>query len=380
MTDDNLDRLLRNADPYDADRIGDLRGADLTLLEEIMSTPPIEKTPSLVRPRRQRSLRSRLVVGVAAAAAITVAIGVPAWLSERDAADPGNDPGTGPQAVETGDGSTDQIVYSAAAVKAAEKNPRLLIDEPGWVATSVYGFTKDEGTVVFAKGERELEMTWYPADQHAAYYDDRLHTSDPQDVTVAGQPGALFRYSATDFAVMVEPEGGAFVELRTGIGGWQDKADVLATVAKVTKVAVETWLAAMPAEIVLPDGARRAVAAMLADIPKPPGFDASKLENLGPSDRYQLGARLTGAVTCRWIEEWQRAESAGDTAAEERATDALVSSHDWKILQEMDAEGDFPEMIWAYAEALAAGNPPEGKVLVDSTPTTEGHAQALGCD
>lgn len=352
MTDDHLDRLLKHADPYDADRIGDLRGADLALLEEIMSTPSIDQAPSPVKFRRRRSLRTRLVVGVAAAAAITVAIGVPAWLAEREAAVPGDS-----QAVDRGDGSVDRIAYSAAAIEAAEKNPRLLIDEPGWTATHVYGFTKGQGTIVFAQGDRDLEMNWYPARAYDSYYEDRLDVGDPEPTTVAGQNGALFRYSAHDFAVMLEPKGGSFVELRTGIGGWEDKAAVLDLLAKVQPVDVDTWLAAMPAEIVRPDGARDAVATMLADIPQPPGFAASALEDLGPSDRYQLGAELTRAVSCGWIDEWQRASTAGDAAAISRATEALRSSRQWQILRDMDAAGDMPEFIWDIADRVAAGDP-----------------------
>lgn len=350
MTDDHLDRLLKHADPYDADRIGDLRGGDLTLLEEIMSTPPIEQVSRPVRFRRQRSLRTRLVVGVAAAAAMTAAIGVPAWLAERDAADPGDS-----RAAERGDGSADRITYSAAAIEAAEKNPRLLIDEPGWQATHVYGFTEGEGTIVFSQGDRDLEMNWYPARSYDSYFEDRLDVGEPRPITVAGQPGSLFRYSAHDFAVMLEPKGGSFVELRTGIGGWTGESAAMQVFAKVKAVDVHTWLAALPPEIVTPDGARDIVQAMLADIPKPPGFDVAPLLELGPSDRYQLGAEVTGAVTCGWLEVWVDARRAGDDAAAARAAAALEGSHRWRILHEMNARGDWPESMWDVANRVSAG-------------------------
>jgi hypothetical protein len=36
-----------------------------------------------------------------------------------------------------------RMVYSAAAIEAAEKNARLLIDDPRWKATTVYEFAND---------------------------------------------------------------------------------------------------------------------------------------------------------------------------------------------------------------------------------------------
>jgi hypothetical protein len=41
------------------------------------------------------------------------------------------------------------MLYSAAAIEAAEKNARLLIDDPRRNATTVYEFANDEGTIGF---------------------------------------------------------------------------------------------------------------------------------------------------------------------------------------------------------------------------------------
>jgi hypothetical protein len=38
---------------------------------------------------------------------------------------------------------------------------------------------------------------------------------------------------------------------------------------------------------------------------------------------------------------------------------ALASSRDWAILQEMNSEGDYPEVLWQYADAVAG----DGKVV-----------------
>ncbi len=107
---------------------------------------------------------------------------------------------------------------------------------------------------------------------------------------------------------------------------------------------------------------------MLADVPLPPGFDTVALNDIGTNDPYQFGARVTSRVGCGWIAERLRAKNAGDTAALQRAADALRGSHEWKVLHQMDEQGDWPEVFWETADQVAAGNPPAGYRL------------ALGCE
>jgi len=342
MTDEHLDRLVRSVDPVDARTVGDLQGADTALLEEIMSQSPVKQLPN----RR----RTYIVGAFLAAAVLAVAVTVPALLSDPD----DKAPSVG-QRVDTGKGQTDQIRYSAAIIKAAKKNPRLLIDEPGWKPVNVYGFADAEGMVNFAKGDQSLEINWYKADAYDSYYKDRLDVSKPVAITVAGQEGTLFRYSSTDFAVMLKADGNAFAELRTG-RGWKDKADVLATLAKVKKVDVETWLGAMTPEIVTPDRASAVADEMLAGMSLPPQFDKAALAKLGTNDRYQFGAGVARAYVCGWFEEWERAGN--NEAAVQRSVDALRSTRDWKLLQQMNAQGDYPEGVWELADKVKAGDDP----------------------
>lgn len=347
MTDEHLDRLVRGVDPVDARTVADLRGADQALLEEIMSQSP---APHL----RQRR-RTYVAAAFLAAAVLAVAVTVPALLSESDDQSPsaGQRPGT--------DGShTDQITYSAAIIKAAEKNPRLLIDEPGWKPANVYGFADAKGMVNFAKDGRELEVNWYEADAYDSYFKDRLDVSTPEPITVAGQHGALFRYSSDDFAVMLKPDGAAFAELRTG-RGWKDKAEVLAVLAKVKKVDVETWLAEMTADIVTPDKAVSVAAEMLAGMTLPPGFDKADLDKadlgkLGTNDRYQFGAGVARAYVCGWLEDW--VDSDGDPATARRAVDALRTTRDWNLLDEMAKTGEFSDGVWSLADKVTVSDDP----------------------
>jgi hypothetical protein len=174
--------------------------------------------------------------------------------------------------------STGPVAYSQLVLQAAEQNPRLLIDEPGWTATTVYGFAEKEGTIAWSKGGLELEMNWYPASAYNGYYEDRKDVSAPEAVTVDGQAANRFTYTEHDWAVMLTPKGGTFVELRTG-GNWT-RAEFDRVVSHVVHADVQTWLAALPPEIVTPDKVSSAADKVLADIPLPP---ASTSPNWPPS-------------------------------------------------------------------------------------------------
>jgi hypothetical protein len=359
MTEEHLDRMVRDADPYRPDVIGHLDGAKQSLLEEIMSEPTLDRVvePPQSPSRAGRGMVRRFAGALTAAAVLTGVLAVSTILREppddRQAAPTGTPSAGGP------------IAYSPVAMKAAEENPRLLIDQPGWKVTTVYGFAKQQGTIAFSNGGRQLEMNWYPAGQYDGYHADRLHVSAPESVKVDSWPGDLFRYGADDFAVMLRPRDGVFVELRAG--GWtRDEFDRV--LADVVRVDVRTWLAALPAEIVTPARVDAEAAKVLADVPLPPNFDAAALDDVGTNDSYQFGAEVTSRVGCAWIAEWLRAKRAGDDAALQRAGDALRSSHKWRVLHQMKDEGGWSEVFWEIADKVAAGNPPAG------------YAQGLGCD
>ena len=38
----------------------------------------------------------------------------------------------------------------------------------------------------------------------------------------------------------------------------------------------------------------------------------------------------------------------------------LGTSRDWPVLDEMNERGDYPEVVWEYADQVAAGQVPEG--------------------
>jgi hypothetical protein len=321
MTDD----ILRDADPYRPEVMNHLDGADQDLLDDIVAV----RRPSFIR----------FAAPIAAAAAVAAVLGFVA-LNHKPASD------APAVAVPAASGVID--------LKAAEDNPRLLIEEPGWKATTVYGFAGRTGTIRFTDGARELEFDWYPADEYESYYQDRLDVSKPEPATVDGMPGDRFTYSPTDFAVMLKPRNGLFVEMRTGPTGWT-RAGFDRTLTHIKQVDARTFLAAMPPEIVTPDRAAAAADKVLADIPLPPGFDRSALKDLGANDPYQFGAETTKVVGCGWIADWKRARAAGNLAEVKRAENAMKSSHHWQVLNQMAPQGAWSQSFWEIADNLADG-------------------------
>lgn len=345
MNDENLDQRIRNADVYRPGVIGDLDGPAQSLLEEIMSEPTLKSVAGSPgrRPRTRRGMLAGLVGTGVAASVLAGAVAVSVLKNDAVDVQAAPVPGT----------SAGEKVYPAMVLKAAEANPRLLIDEPGWKAATVYGFAEDEGTIAFTKGELQLEMNWYPAKHYADFRKDRLTVSKPEPVKVAGAAGDLITYNATDFAALLPPRDASYVELRTG-GKWT-RAEFDRILDRIVRADVPTWLAALPADIVTPDKVQEQAAKVLADIPLPPNFDKSALDGLGTNEHYHFGAGVTSLVGCGWITEWNRAKQAGDADAVKKATDALLSSRNWKILKEMEAEGDWPEVFWETAENVTKG-------------------------
>ncbi len=352
MTDEHLDRLIRDADPFRPDVIGHLDGVSRRLLEDIVSVPTLHRVaePPGKRPQGRRGLLTG-IASAGVAAAILAGFLVVSTLDADKAPPRQATPTTSPSS------TVPAGKYSLVALQAAEKNPRLLINQPGWKATTVYGFVSDAGTVAFTKGSRDLEINWYPESQYDDYYQDRLHVSKPERVKVDERPGELFRYSESDFAVMLRPHDGFFVELRTGVGGDWTRGEFDRVLATVIHADVNTWLAALPAEIVTPERVKDRATTILADVPLPPGFSTSALQDVGTNDSYQFGAEVVSRVTCGWIAEWRRAKKSGDSGALTRANDAFRSSHHWKILKDMNSKGDYPEVIWETADKIVVEGP-----------------------
>ncbi|MFI6826187.1 hypothetical protein ACIBG5_03720 [Kribbella sp. NPDC050241] len=350
MNDHELDRLLARANPFGDDSVRRLPAdaAASDLLEEIVTTTA--PTPEL-RPNRRR----RVIVLVAAAAAIVIALtGV--FFPRGNPAAPTS-------------------AYAAEVRAVAEANQRLLVDAPGWKVSRVDEFTADLGEMAFAHGNQRLDVFWRPASQYRTYSDDRAHDNTHQPIELLGQHGTIFRYGdSTDFTTILEPKGNNFLEIRADLGS---EAAYRELIGKLKSVGVDEWLDALPASAVKPADNKKAVDGMLEGLPLPDGFDKAPLYQQTVNDRYQVGARVTGAVSCAWLNQWTAAKKSGDKAKVAEAVAAMKTSHSWPILKEMAKGGDYPRVLWSYADSIAKDQAPAG---LTRTPDAElGYVDGLGC-
>jgi hypothetical protein len=368
MNDREIDALVRQAQTHaDAEVAAfDLGRGEQELLEEIMSAPfashrgpsnaepvepgepkPVElplELPPAERPAPFQR-RRRVLIGVAAAVAFAAAIAGPT-IAFRGGDDVKVVPGN-----ETPAGSSDKS--------------RVLLDDPAWKITHVDEDTPINGEIQFSNGKLQLEVRWVEADSYKDLYADRMDVSKPEPFPLFGAEGAQFTYGPTDFAVILPPQGKTALEIRGGVG---DKAAFAALTTKLRQVSVEQWEAAMPASVVTPDRAAERAKQMLADVPLPAGYDAAQVPTSGTNDEYQYGAAVIGNVTCVWLKEYQSARKASDEAGMATVDKALKTSRSWKTLQSMNAEGDYPEVVWEFADLVAQ------RKAVDDYP------MSLGCE
>ena len=259
----------------------------------------------------------------------------------------------------------------------ANKAPRFLVTADGWTVTRADEFSAVDGEMTFGNGPRTLELSWRSG-SFADWVADRAQSSGPPSaVTIAGSTATLFQYTGSSDFTALWRVGGNTMELR---GVFPTRADYLAVAGTLEPVDVDTWLRAMPASVVRPDQRSDAVRGMLKGIPLPAGFDVDALVGRTTvSDRYQLGAAVSGAVACGWIESWVTATAHGDTAAAHEAAQAMAGSHHWAILNEMNPDGDYPEVLWEYADAMNGIRDldPNRQPMKFDVATT--YRQALGC-
>ena len=240
----------------------------------------------------------------------------------------------------SGSGPAPQPAFAAAAVKVAEANPRLLVTAPGWSIKDAYGFEVDSGSMVFGNGTYHLTLNWYPARFYRSYLRDRRKVSAVVHSTIFGHRATTVRYHRSvvnepglDYETLFSPWG----EVAVGIRGIvASKREYQAILNSLRRVGVNTWLNAMPPEVVQPAALDATVEQMLRGVRLPANFDRSTLPN--PSlitDRYRLGTAVTGAVTCGWLEDWVAAARNDDHTTAREAVDGLGSARHWPVLLSM---------------------------------------------
>lgn len=375
-----IDRKLREADRFSAREMESLvlDPATAALAEAIVAEPAAPAAaeaapPPWSAPRRHR--RGLLGVAGLAAAAIAAAAIILVGSSSQ----------------------SPTPAYGAELVRFAESTPLLLLEGPGWRVQNVTQYKGREGL----EGSMEF-VTGKPI----PYESVRLSGSADEQRESGMFPPAV-RQRRVDLAwshrsldseveavrTMLHPHGRRVVELpvldttatvdtraefyvnqggpgnRQMIALWSEDGYTLRMNAAVpdlgafeerlgwlTKVDSQTWLDAMPEKVVKAADHDATVREMLEGIPLPPGFKPSRVPDEGlATDRYQVGAAVTGTVSCLWIRQWGQARRSGDSPAAAAAVKAMATSKHWPILREMTTDGAYPEVVWELARDMRLG-------------------------
>jgi hypothetical protein len=305
--------------------------------------------------------------------------------------------------------------YGAELVRFAESTPLLLLDRPDWRVQNVFQVNSREGLVgsmEFVTGppipygstkisadytvsgmapkavrQRKVELSWRRG--KLEFPGPPAGVVRPVELPVLGttalvNPRAESLYVFTGAGkrrialggpgdrqmVAIWKEEGRLLEMRAWVS---NLADFKERLSWLTQVDSETWLDAMPAKVVKAADHDATAREMLKGIPLPDTFKPSRVSDEGlTTNRYQVGAAVTGTVSCLWFRQWGQARRTGDRAAKLAAERAMATSRHWPILREMAKDGAYPLTIWQLAAAMPSGEWRRGWRLLP-------HAEGLGC-
>lgn len=343
-----------------------------------------------IRPVKPDGRTPSTIVGLSAAAVLATFVGALIWQldepggSGEPAAEPPASATTLVETPTTASETPPTTVVETPATTLADlphgEFPRVLLHTPDWSITYLdhTEAEDDDGplahsNIQFSHGltEAELRMNSGSHADLEALIADRANSA----TLLADQP--IWDTSA----VVVGDGGSAFIAM------WESNAveyefivyDVdeeafRALFSSLTQMHEEEWIAALPDEIVTDRAA--VVPTYLEGVPLPPDFDTASLES-GPIEHwYQVAAETISAVSCGWIEVWIDGKADGNTDAVQQAIDAMSTSRDWPVLTAMGEAGDFPIVVWEYADAIAG----DGTVIGGTILTVEESYQlGLGC-
>jgi hypothetical protein len=325
LTDDAISRL-----PLQAGRA--------ELLEEIMTTVAPDRQNTEPTPP-STSRRTRWVAPLAAAAVVAGLAGGTVWWQQHR---PGQDDS------------------SRVAAGALPEGQAVVLDAPGWTVDSLGG----DG-IRFHNGDANLEVTSYGAKQYDSYVTDREHIVDPPapgaPIQVLGRPAQMWAYTPQDHTAIREVEDGHWMEFR---GDGMDQAAYLALLGQLRLTSDAEFNASLPDAYVTVGERSDAAQEIISDIKAVSGADfptgaSLRLGKGEAKDRYQFGAEVVGAYTCAWLEAFENAKTHDQAGQASEAARVLGTSRDWPILQEMNAEGDYPEVVWELSDQAVAGQVPD---------------------
>ncbi|HYH53660.1 MAG TPA: hypothetical protein VD761_05985 [Solirubrobacterales bacterium] len=367
MRSRDVQKRMAAANPLDRERAAalPLSSAEAELLDALLAEPspepPSPAHPSaLAKGRRPR----RLAVGAVALASCLLAF---LLTFGSDGGRPIGQPNS---------------AYAAAMVDYAESAPRLLLTAPGWRVDGLVSGA--ESYMQFLRGNgpepEQAELSWTPTSDRSLEsrvrdLTDELDTRPLSTAPVLGTTATVIRYhewSPEDLGLFALWEEDGYV---VQYSARASTAAFEAQLASLQKVETETWLAAMPADVVRPEEFEPTVRQMLEGVAVPPGFTAADVVAASvPTDRYQLGASVAGSVSCAWFAKWAEARRRGDVSEVSAAVAAMATAKDWPVIRQMEREGAYGQILTHLAEAM-----PRGSVWRDR-PLEVDVESALGCD
>ena len=396
MNTRELNLALAAANPVDTARLDGLRleETEADLLAELGNEPPAVSPFRADAPRHHRPRR----LALAFAGAAIVALAAVVFLGG-------------------GSGSHSSRAYGAELVRFAETTPLLLLEGPGWRVENVFQYRGrqarggSEGSMEFVTGkplpdevalvqedgtvsgmlppsvrQRKVELSWRHGNlAETVSYARRFphpHGRRWIEVSVLGTT-AQVDTRAEFYANLGGPgdhqmtaywaEDGYVLEMRAAVPNQKAFEERLSWLRKVDS---DTWLDAMPAEVVKAAEHDAAVREMLKGIPVPSTFKPSRVPDEGlTTNRYQVAGSVTATVSCLWFLQWDEARRDGDSVARIEAEKAMATSKRWPILREMARDGAYSNTIWQLAEEMPRGywdfRGHRRRLLA--------HAESLGC-
>ena len=325
------------------DALGELR-------EAVVSQPAPAPAPAPRRHRIRDARTPRLAVSLAAVAAAAIAaLSVGGVFAGRSA-----------------------TAWGAELVHFAQASPLILLEQPGWQVDYANEDTAQDGEMHFttspippstgatsaAEDNSTNAALFWRSGTLSSWTSDRANSADlTTTAPVLGTTASVYQYAGgqpghQDITALWE-YGGQVLEFRAGVA---DVAAFESLLASLRQVNIDTWLSALPASVVKAADRATVIASMLQGVTVPPGFDPSTISGAGlTSDRYQLGAAVTGTVACTWFKRWTDARASGDSAGVQQAIAAMATAKDWPILKEMSNSGGYPEVLEGYAAAMPSG-------------------------
>jgi hypothetical protein len=354
MIGEPYEQMLRDADPYRAVAARDLDEAAEELLAQIVSEPTGRKAPYRLA-----------AMGAAAAAVLVAAVAVPAtWNGTPEPPTASVAPSVSPSATaapSAGPSPRAVLLEPAKVQKAAQQGPRLVLGRPGWQIIHLEPYGDRMGEMAYQKGERSLMLMWYPAEEYDSYRLDRR--SNKEKLTVGGLTGYLVPFGKNDFDLMTEPRDGVFAEFRTGREENWTRADFRELLAGVRQVDAATWIASVSPQITRSGENGDRAARLLMDVPRPPKWNPSALDDVTTGDHLQFDTAVAKQVTCDWLKAWQQAKATGNATGLKSAGNALLSSKNWKLLKDLEEQGSgLRQSIMTMAERVVNGNAGDAEI------------------